>query len=207
MNFNEAMYEVLQTRRYDVLTGRRLDIWRTIGSWFEELVIWIVERLNLPNIDAYGLGDGVRTVAIVFAIVGLVLVVVAGVVLVRTFLRGKQQVNHDISDIFAELTQKNYTVSELLTLSQTAENKRLAVRYRYIAVLLALDEKDIINISPSATNRIILMEIQAAAPNFAIMFNDIADMFHKAWFGKKTVTDEDFGGFVNAVDHIVSKEG
>jgi len=203
MTFDEAMYQVLQTRRYDMLTGRRVDIWRVIGEWLERLIINILNRLNLPDFGGESWDGGIGIIALVFSVVGAIAVIVAGIVLWRTYKNKRREVRHDLFDIFEELSQKKYTVAELINLSQTAGDKRISVRYRYIAVLLALDERAIIRISPSATNRIILREIQHTAPALAQSFVQVAEVFHQVWFGYKNVDDTGFENFTEAVSNII----
>jgi len=208
MSFDDAMHEVLQTSRYDLLMGRRVDA----GTWFSDLfariIINLLERINISalSINATG-GANINTIATIFAVVGLIIVVVTGVVLYRTLMRAKQNMDYDLSDIFEELAHRHYTVEELLHLSHTASDRRISVRYSYIAALIALDEKEIIRISPSATNRIILQDIQRAAPDLVSPFSRLVDVFHWSWFGHKAVGDEDFLNFSGAVDTLVSKVG
>ena len=202
MSFGDAMYEVLQNSRYDLLMGRRVDP----GQFVQELIIrffyWLFGHVDivLPTGD-FG---GVRTVAQVFAIAGAVLVVVGIVVLVRTLLRARRPRVHDLSDIFEEIAHNNYTVSGLLNLSRTAENRRIAVRYAYIAALLSLNERDIIQIKPSATNALISRQIKESAPELSVPFGQIAEAFHYAWFGNKNIDDSMFQGYNSAVEGLVA---
>jgi len=202
MTFDQAMYEVLQDRRYTALRRQRPEAVREVTDSIWESIIRFLENLNLPNFFGADMGEGARAIALVFAVVGIILVIVAAFVLLRTFKQSRQE--YELHDIFEELSNKKYTVNELINLSQTAENQRLAIRYRYIATLLALDERGIITISPSATNRIILQEIKNAAEHLTPFFVEVAEGFHRSWFGYK---DVDFEEFVGAVSGIVSEVG
>lgn len=204
MTFYDAMHEVLQRRRYDVLTGRRTDFGQAFIDWLERAITRLFDRIDFTAFYGTGIGDGLNTVAMVFAVVGIIIIVAAGIMLFRTFYdRSNKSESYDLSDIFEELAKKKYSVDELLNLSQSAHDRRISVRYRYIAALLALDEKQIIRIRPSATNRLILQEIKTAAPEFESSFFKTADVFHSSWFGYKTVTDETFKSFADAVNVLV----
>jgi hypothetical protein len=78
------------------------------------------------------------------------------------------------------------------------------VRYKYIAVILSLNEREIIRISPAATNAIILRQIKKSAPEISAPFYEIAETFHYAWFGHKMLGGDKLGSFSAAVDKVVS---
>ena len=198
MTFYDALNEVLATRRYDRLTGRRVDIRERFSEWFTDIMYRIFSRLNF-DVNIGELDYNLDVISLAFMAVGAVLIVVAAIVLYRTF-RGRNRIkHHGLSDIFEELIKKNYSVTELIVLSENADNRRLAIRYRYIAALLALNEKQIIEIKPSATNALILRQIKEMSPTLVAPFECTADIFHRAWFGYKDINDDLYKDFTNAV--------
>jgi len=201
-DFYDALNEVLATSRYDRLTGRRISLREMVSEWFDDLLYRIFSGLNI-NIQPSDLGYNLDIIALVFVFIGIILVVVAGVLLYRTYKRRNRIQHHDLSDIFEELTRKNYSVAELITLSENAGDRRLAIRYRYIAALLALNEKHIIEIKPSATNALILRQVKDATPTLLAPFECTADVFHRAWFGYKSINDDVYEDFTKAVDTMV----
>jgi len=201
MTFDGAMYEILQMPRYDRLMGRSLDFRQVIFEWIERLLDWIFSRLSFVFPDIPDINTG--AVATIFVIVGGIVVVVAGLILMRSIIRARTLEEYDLHDIFEELADKKYTVADLINLSENAPNRRIGVRYRYIAVLLALNERQIIRIEPSATNAIILRQIKDSAPNLSAPFSKVAEAFHRAWFGHKEVSDEAFAGFLTASDTLL----
>jgi len=203
MSFYDAKNEVLQTSRYDVLTGRRINLREVISEWIRDALYRFFSQLNF-NVPQGGLNYDLNILSITFVVIGVILVVVAGIVLYRTLRNARKPELHDLSDIFEELAQKNYTVNELLKLSDNAEDRRLSVRYRYIATLLALNEQQIIEIKPSATNALILRQIKETSPALLPLFECTADAFHRAWFGYKNISDPAFDNFANAVNSIIS---
>ncbi|MCL1843853.1 MAG: hypothetical protein FWF79_08570 [Defluviitaleaceae bacterium] len=200
LQFEDAMYEVLQTRRYDLLTGRRVDIRQTVEDLFERAVAWISQRFNF-NLPEGTLGNA-SIIAGVFSLIGIVLVIIAGVVMVRARNVSRGTARYDLSDIFEEI--KNYSVNELLQLSQIAETRRIAVRYKYIAAILSLNERGVIIIKPSATNAVISRQIKKSAPSLVASFGKIAETFHLAWFGHKILGDALFTEFNSAVEKLVN---
>jgi len=202
--FYEAMHEVLQTSRYDRLMGRRSP-WRTgilrrLAELLERLFsnIDFDSELTIDHVD-YNLS----AIPIVFMIIGIILLVVAAVVIIRAIRRSRLVDYYDLSDIFEELARNSYSVEDLIELSDSADDRRIAIRYRYIAALLALNEKQIIEIRPSATNAIILTQIRESSPTLAPVFDCAADAFQRAWFGYKNISDVAYQDFANAVDSIL----
>lgn len=201
-SFYEAMQEVLLTSRYDLLTGRRVPLRTRIMEWFFDLLNRIFSNVNLDlNFMAEGVSYNLSAVPIVFMVIGAILLVVAGIAIFRALRNSRMREEYDLSDIFEELAQKNYTINELIQLSDNAENRRIAIRYRYIAALLSLNEKQIIEIKPSATNAIILKQIKGTS--LSPIFESTADAFHRAWFGYKNISDTAYENFVMAVQTIL----
>lgn len=200
MNFQDSMYEVLQTSRYDFLTGRRVDIRETIFALIERVLLWLFDNFAFNMLSGVGSGNA-SLIATVFSVIAIVLVAIAAVVLIRAHVCSRVVVRHTFTDIFEEI--KNCSVLEFLELSRTAKNRRVAVRFKYIAAILSLNEQDIILIKPSATNAIILRQIKSSVPELAAPFAQIADTFHLAWFGHKSLSDEAFDRFNSAVDRVI----
>jgi len=201
--FYDAMNEVLATSRYDRLMGRRSGLREIVSGWINALLERIFSGLNI-NISPPDLSYDLDIIALVFVFIGAILVVVAGTLLYRTYKRRNQMKHHDLSDIFEELTRKNYTVAELIQLSENADNRRLATRYRYIAALVALNEKQIIEIKPSATNALISQQIKDTTPVLLVPFECTADVFQRAWFGYKNIHDDVYENFTKAVDALLN---
>jgi len=201
-SFYEAMQEVLLTSRYDILTGRRVPLRTRIMEWFFDLLDRIFSNINLDlNFMGEGASYNLSAVPIVFMVIGAILLVVAGIAIFRALRKSRMREEYDLSDIFEELAQKNYTINELIQLSDNAENRRFAIRYRYIAALLSLNEKQIIEIKPSATNAIILKQIKGTS--LSPIFESTADAFHRAWFGYKNISDTAYENFATAVQAIL----
>ena len=202
MSFYDAKNEVLQTSRYDTLMGRRLDI----TSLISDVVSDALRRLfSLINIDI-NIGSAEYDLDILytlFILVGIVLIIVAAIVLFRTLHNTRRVDYYDFSDIFEELTQKKYSIAELIHLSDNSETRRFAIRYRYIAVLLSLTENYIIEIKPSATNAVILSQIKQVSPSLLLDFENTADIFHKVWFGYKEIYDSAYEHFKDSVNFIL----
>ena len=205
-SFYDALNEVLATSRYDRLTGRRIDLRERASQWLSDTLNRFFSRIDwevtLPtfiyNLDA---------ISLAFIAIGVTLAVVAAIVIFRTYMGKRRAQQHDLSDIFEELIRKDYSVAELISLSDQADSKRLAIRYRYIAALLSLNEKQVIEIKPSATNALILRQVKTAAPTLLPAFECTADVFQRAWFGYKDIGDDRYQNFTQSVDTLVMHHG
>ncbi|MCL2498882.1 MAG: hypothetical protein FWE90_00930 [Defluviitaleaceae bacterium] len=203
MAFNDALHEVLETRRYDRLMGRTRNLREMIADFIDRHVTALLERLNI----AFPQGDGdADLIPLLFAVIGGVLLAVGVIVFVRTLIRGRKPKIHTLLDLFGELAGKDLTVADLLAMSDNASDRRLSVRYRYIAALLALDEGNVIRITPSATNALILRELKKHHPALTQPFTVMADTFHLSWFGNKDINDGDFSFFCAAGDKLTGIE-
>ena len=200
--FDEALYEVLSWRRYDRLMGRTVDVWGWITQRLEWLIIQIINRLNFLDDTEFN----VNAIAMVFGIVGILLAITAAAIIIRSLIRSRMVRDYSLHDVFQELENRAYTVQELLTLSDDVKEERYAVRYRYIAALLILGEKQVIKIEPSATNRLIENQIRIHAPNLTPTFTQIANTFHLSWFGFKEIGSEKFENFSKAVTELLNTE-
>ena len=204
--FPDAMREVLETSRYDELMGRGSHIQETIanalGNFFERLF----NRFDFEfSPTAISTPRGI--VSISFVAIGLILATIALIFMYRSLSNKIEEYEYYLEDIFEELAKKNYTVMELIKLSEDADtNRRLAIRYRYIATLLHLNEKQIIEIKPSATNAVIMSQISRATPQLLPSFKTVADAFHLAWFGYKDISDSDYSAFIAQVAALISNE-
>lgn len=200
--FDDALYEVLSWRRYDRLMGRTIDAWGWILERLEWLFYQIFSRLNFPDDTEFN----VTVIATIFGIVGILLVITAAVIIIRSLIRNRMVKNYKLHDIFEELGNKTYTVQELIALSDSVNEERYAVRYRFIAALLILDERQIIKIQPSATNLLIEDQIRIHAPSLTPVFTQIAHTFHLSWFGFKKIGSENFEQFAKTIDALSDLE-
>jgi hypothetical protein len=201
-DFYGALNEVLATSRYDRLMGRRVNLWEIISERVNNLIERVFSRINfnLPGNLDYNL----NIISSTFIVIGIILVIAAALVLYRTFGGRRKMADHDLADIFEELAKKNYTVAELMRLSQTTAAQRFSIRYKYIAALLALNEKQVIEIKPSATNYLISLQVKQAAPVLHSSFECTANIYHMAWFGYKNINEQRFRQFSNAVKNIIN---
>jgi hypothetical protein len=201
--FNEAMYDVLQTSRYNRLTGRTTDIRGMVEDAAARLYRFLLERFGNRFLE--GTGINTDAVALFFAFCGLITFLIITIVLIRKIKNKKIKPRHVFQDVFEEIINKNKTALEWITVSQKhfdAGEYREAVRYRYIAGLTALHERKIITIKPAKTNAQIAAELFSAAPGLNPFFNMMTDCFHRVWFGVKPLEEGEFQKLSSSVKEM-----
>ena len=199
--FDESLQNVLQTRRYDRLMGRSRSVTQVISDFFTRILDALFERFNF-NIPR-GSGE-YNALPLIFAIVGGILFAVGVFVLIRMILHARRPYVHNLAQIFEELADHNYTVEELINLADEAPERRVAIRYRYIAAILSLHEKNFIKILPSSTNAIILRHLKDFFSNLAKPFTEVAHIYHLAWFGYRDINDEMLHEFCKQIDDLIA---
>ena len=192
MTFDDALYEVLQRRRYNQLTGRSSNWRERLGEWVSQRISSLLDRININFPEGAVNTDAIPAI---FAIIGGILLIVGIFVIVRMLILARRPKVHDLAGLFSELAERDYTVAEMLLMSREAENQRLAVRYRFIAVLLSLHEKALIHVQPSATNALLLREIKTTQPGLSGPFAELVDVFHLVWFGEKVADPVAYAAF------------
>ena len=202
-DFYQAMQEVLQRPRYDVLTGRAVDYQQLIREALLSVVeavfdafINFLRRLNfaVPNAPNYNL-QAITTVFLIVtgALLALALFGAVYFLMKRHGRAAKEKAS--LSNIFDDIANKRFSLADLLKISEEhAKNGqyREAIRHRYIAVLVILNDKQIIRVEKSKTNAQLSSELHSASPALAQSFDNVVDTFHRSWFGLKPVDYQDF---------------
>jgi hypothetical protein len=203
-SFDEALYEVLERSRYDRLMGRSFDFRGMVEEAMTRFIEYLLQRFEfgLPE------GSGINTdvVAIIFAVIGGLTLVLIIFLIIRRLRFKRRPAYDDFDGIYEEITKRNLTSVGWLSLSQTHADSgryREAVRYRYIAVLLFLHEKNIIRIYAFKTNAQITNELASAKPSLAAYFAEITDCFHSTWFGFKPLDNTAFLEFCRIVEVLM----
>ena len=205
--FYDAMYEVLAAPKYDILTGRAIDHQQVIIEALGRAILNLLERVNFGQLDApvYNLGFLVNAFIIAAVLLLLGTAVVITYILITRRARMKRR-EADTADIFEDIANRRYTLSELLLMAQEYVNKnhyRDAVRYYYIAVLVALDDKRTISVDKSKTNAQLVQDMIKAAPDLTDPFISVVDIFQQVWFGGKAVDEYRYGLFVEKAEEIL----
>jgi len=206
MGFNEAMQEVLELPKYDILTGRAVDYQQIITDALVNALINIISRINLSLNDSpeYNL----QLILNFFIVIAALIFLGAAIGIVYILLKLRARKNHElgVTEIFENVENKRYTLSDLLRHSvKYAEMReyRKAIRHKYIAILVKLNDNNTIQVNKSKTNYRLSNELSVAAPDLSESFGIVVNMFHASWFGKQDVCEEDFNFFSKAAEELL----
>ena len=208
--FYDAMNEVLSRPHYDILTGRAVDHQQMIMEAIGRAVVGLIEQLqlNIPEYTEYN----TDTLILIFAAVSALLlfgIAAWAVFIILRRRRKKTENTAHVSAIFDEIENKRYSLHDLIKASKQLAEKsqyRDAVRLKYIAVLVSLNEKRTIKVNKSKTNAQLARELGIAAPDLYNHFVAVADSFHKAWFGFKKIDEDKYTRFSFNAEGILNAE-
>jgi hypothetical protein len=82
-----------------------------------------------------------------------------------------------------------------------AGDRREAVRYLYLAALLALEERGHIRLDRAHTNRELLADL-SARPELASRFRTVIEVFDRVWYGFQPISQEEFARYTQSVTEI-----
>ncbi|MCL2016055.1 MAG: DUF4129 domain-containing protein [Defluviitaleaceae bacterium] len=210
VDFYDAMQSVLQRPRYDILTGRMIDVQEVVMDAVVRFVMHILDNItiNLPESGSYNL-DAILTVFII--VVALITLGIAVAIAYSLLKHQNKKIadNADISELFDNISKDKFSLADLLRLSNEYANQknfRQAARHYYIAVLVSLNNQKTIAVDKSKTNFQLKRELTAAAPNLSEPFGTIVEVFQKSWFGRKPLNDEQYSHFTVNVEEILREK-
>jgi len=194
--FDEAMNSALSNPKYNILTGRAPDIRRRLaeaaGDLLDRFIQSLIERLSLPELT----GSGINA-SVLFGIFIFVAVTATAFIIYFTVKRVKNRAAYrTASDILHGVDIKIKTVDSLLAeAADFAQNGcyRDAVRYEFIALLLALNQKNVVHLQDYKTNGQLKNEVKQNGAQIYDGFCMAAETFNRVWFGNKTAGAELYG--------------
>jgi hypothetical protein len=170
--------------------------WRWLTDFLDWLVR-VVEVILRPLGRATGMGD---TIALLFGLLGLLLLLGVVVYLVRGLRRS----------VVAEARASEYDPEANLTARQALDQAaglarsgdyRTAVRYLYIAALLRLDERRLLRYDRALTNREYLERVRDQ-PELRAALAPIVDVFDRVWYGHDELDSDAFEEYRAQVEQL-----
>ncbi|MCL2351087.1 MAG: hypothetical protein FWC55_01000 [Firmicutes bacterium] len=200
--FDRAMREVLKQRKYDVLTGRSIDVRKVITQFIQRLLERILGRLHITLPGGVSVPSWVGHA--VLAAAALAVFAAAALIVRRAVRRRRLAPAVPVGDIFAgvELTSLERLLKDCAAFA-AAGDFREALRRMYIALLWSLDAAGIISLDKAKTNGQLKREVSMSAPAYARDFDALSDAFGFAWYGKKGVDAGKWGGFSQKAEALM----
>lgn len=203
------MQEVLYWPQYDILTGRAIDYQQVLMEALGRAILNLLERINF-NMPASG-DYNLQAITTAFIIAAALLLLAASMAITYTLLtrksrRAKRAADYFSKAVFEDISNKRFTLSDLLRIKEEyAQNDQFrdAVRYYYIAVLVALNDKKTIEVDKSKTNDQLAQDIKDAAPALFEPFTSVIDVFQRTWFGMKGMDEERYSRFAASAEKLL----
>ena len=160
---------------------------------------WLGSLLRrAPVFDGFGSGEGSKAVSITLSIIVLVLfLLLLAHVLARLGLGrllGSQSM--ETEDIYAGPDSPRGALDEASRAASSGDF-RTALRLVYLAVLLRLDERDLIRFDRTGTNWEYLAALRGN-PEFHQLLRPVTVTFDRKWYGREAAGESDYTTFVEA---------
>jgi hypothetical protein len=207
MSFDDAIYEVLEQRKYNELMGRRSFFEEFIGRLGEFALKWFAD--NFQNSKSAFNTDLFFTVLLIITAILAAAAVVWVVIVIKRRFSGKTTFPDGVRPR-VKSTEDVLSVNAVMSDGrQRAERGdfRGAVRCGHTAALLALGDKKLITLDNAKTDRHLGRELERAAPGHVSRFKSVVDTFSGVWFGHKNVKIENFYGYMENIDALIREVG
>ncbi|MCL2664670.1 MAG: DUF4129 domain-containing protein [Defluviitaleaceae bacterium] len=215
-HFDRAMQDVLSRPRYNALTGRAIDVQKIISEMLYKFFDFLIDLFDfdLSNISDYNveLFKRIFTAAAIIIAAGIVAAIL---IIIKKRLKNKTAAidePFEHNNLFADFDEKNfdaYTADAIILSSKNfAEQKkwRDAIRYYFIAVLVDLYKRHIIQIKKSKTNGQLKIELNRAFPKIAEPFGILTELVHYVWFGNKEAGPAQYEYFIKNAEIVMGRE-
>jgi len=203
--FDESVSRVLANPKYNILTGRTVDIRQRAADLAERLIEAflrpLLERINFSGLTVSSTGE--RILYGIFIAAGAAVITAVIYFNIKRFRR--RQAKRYQAELFVGMDLETITVDGLFEkASEFAAHKsyRDAVRYGFIAALLALDGRDVITLHEYKTNGQLKREVRRNAPPDYEAFAAAADAFNRAWFGNHAMDDAAYMAFLQSAKQL-----
>ncbi|MDR2899364.1 MAG: hypothetical protein LBU94_03540 [Clostridiales bacterium] len=204
--FEKAMEEVLKRSKYDYLTGRLENLRQIIANFIIDTLRKIFDMLNL-DFSGFGPGINENVLANVFIVVGVVTAVIIISIIVYLIIKRhkKNRVIDDIFDEFRENTLSYADITDLILKYDNEGNHRLAVRYRYIGLIMLISSSGIVKITDAMTGGQFIKSVYSNANSLYIGTKDVVDMYYTLYFGHKDISEDVYSAHKDLFDKTVKE--
>lgn len=187
-------YRHLRNGYKDLIDRIRTSIEDWLRKWLEGKTIKFNEAGDTP----FYLSNGV----LIFAIVLIVLIILLLFLLLHRML-GK---NAKVKRIYGEIIDEKTTTEQLLDKSNKCKEKgdyREAIRYGFIAVLVKLNEKNLLYLDEAMTNSEMINLLRKNDFEYSEAFEGLVSIFNQVWYGHKAVNEDKYSSWEGLIDILL----
>jgi hypothetical protein len=177
------------------------------GGEGQNLLLYWLERLLdklgelFPQLEMTGGSEK----ALTYVIIGVGVVLLAGLVffLVK-LLWVERKLKQKAAMSEEELERPPADLLSLARRTADSGDLREATRLLFLALLLALQEREWLEVRPWKTNWEYAEELSGKSSPWLDIFRESALRFDTVWYGHRSITPEEFGGWLERVESIVA---
>ncbi len=184
------------------------------ASWLTRFLDWLLEGLtnlipDFPDVPvAPGLSNPSQITPIVWGILAITALLFGGLIFfwARNMRRALRPVIQ-LAKPDAEADPVTFSeAQQMAEAARRAGDRRNAVRYLYLAVLLWLDEQKLLSFQRELTNREYLSRLRDQPPLYAQLTPIIAT-FEAVWYGLQTIDEHAFRAYEQQVATLIGQTG
>lgn len=197
--FDITIKEILGKLEYRHLNRDYTDllerIRNSIENWLEK---WLKNRSfqydNFENIS-HSLSNG-------FIVATVILIVV---VIIVIFLLLRKMVGKDtkVKKLYGEIIDEKTTAEILIDKSNNCKDNgdyRDAARYSFIALLVKLNEKNLLYLDETRTNNEMVQSLRKNRFKYIELFEKVVNLFNAVWYGHKPMNEDKFSSWESLMD-------
>lgn len=205
---SQTPFDPNSSRRLEQILSRREFQVKRNETLFERVMEWIMNTLRklLSYVPQVG-SNSERVLKIVILAVACLLVLYLVFLLRKHFLTERRAKKKTARIVLGEQIAANVGSSDLLreALDLRANGDyRAAIRRLYAATLIELDDRRILKLTESATNREYLRMIERSAATLRDAFLSLTDSFEFYWYGQRETREQDFEQFYGRYQQLIS---
>ena len=177
--FDQAVEEVLKKSKYLFLRNQYKEM---IEKMKETIIKWIKDILsnmefggNKIQPSSASISKGLMITGIVFSIMILIILFIY----IRKMVRKDTKIKHILGEVIDEQTTTE-TLNEKARKYKAHGDYREAVRYSFIAILFHMNEKNILYLDESMTNKEMVKSLRKNNFKQVTLFEDLVHLFNKA---------------------------
>lgn len=186
--FDETIKEILNRFEYLHL--------RQYGDFFEKLrektVLWLEDWLKAMNFGNREINNVIPTVSngiIVIGTILIILMVILMILFVKKMVRKDKKVKRILGEVIDEKTTTE-GLHEKARKYKGLREYREALRYSFIALLFEMNERNLLYLDETQTNREIVYTLRKNNFKNIDLFENVTDLFNKIWYGHKIINEE-----------------
>ncbi|UOQ84199.1 DUF4129 domain-containing protein [Gracilibacillus salinarum] len=200
----EQLEKILQQDEYQVYQQDNRSI---IEKIYDRISNWLSDLLD-NLFQSFVPGSTTGNIIVVVLVISIAVILILGILAFTTFMvRKKKWSSYQPFEKDAELAWDYHQHMQMAATYETEANYPLAIRHQFLAMLLRLEEYQLLTIQQWKTNREYYEELNSRDRPIASSFYQLALQFEHATYGEKTVQQTDYAKYQKQTDRLTTHIG